>query len=84
MRGIDLFKTGDFEKAVSDFTRVLQLCDYHKSDYYRAPAYFFRADSFVQLKEFKSAKADCQHIPENMQTWTSKLKSKADILSECG
>lgn len=83
MRGIDFFGIGKYREAVADFTKVIELCDYHKSDYYREPAYFFRADSYLRLGEFERAKSDCLHISEEMQVWTDILKCKADILAEC-
>jgi tetratricopeptide (TPR) repeat protein len=83
MRGIDLFACGRFQEAISDFTNVLKLCDRYKSDYYRAPAHFFRADAHVRLREFDEAVIDCAHVPDDMRTWTDRLRSKADILSDC-
>jgi tetratricopeptide (TPR) repeat protein len=83
MRGIDLFQIGRYEEAVLDFTRVIDLCELHNSAYYREPAHFFRAETFLRLREFRKAKLDCQHVSDDMTTWTDKLRSKADILSEC-
>ena len=50
-RGRILFKAGRLEEAIVDFTRVLQLCDDHRSDYYRQAAHFFRADAYVRLRQ---------------------------------
>ncbi|HEX4265611.1 MAG TPA: hypothetical protein VH597_14840 [Verrucomicrobiae bacterium] len=82
-RGILFFQRGSYRDAISDFTSVIKLCDYHKSDYYREGAYFFRADSYVKVGEFEKARSDCAHIASGMRTWTDKLKTKEDILSEC-
>ncbi len=83
MRGIDLFLLRKFESAVLDFTKVIELCDYYKSEYYREGAYFFRADAYLRLKEFEKGKSDCTHVSDEMQTWTDKLRCKADLLAEC-
>lgn len=83
MRGINFFQMGHYKKAVLDFTRVIELCGVYESDYYRAPAYFFRADAHLRLKQFEQAKSDCMHVRDDMQTWTDKLRTKADILAEC-
>jgi tetratricopeptide (TPR) repeat protein len=84
MRGIELFKLRKYKEAVSDFTRVIELCDFYKSDYYREGAYFFRADAYVRLKQFEKARADCLHVNDDMRTWTDKLRTKTEILAECG
>ena len=83
MRGISRFQVSQYRSAISDFTAVIELCDKYKSDYYRSPAYFFRADAYLRLGEFDQAKSDCVHVPDNTQTWTDKLRTKADILAEC-
>jgi tetratricopeptide (TPR) repeat protein len=84
IRGILLFQLGRYDEAICDFTKVLELCDYHKSNYYRSPAHFFRADAYLRLKQYKKAKADCEHVRDDMCTWTDRLRTKADILAECG
>jgi tetratricopeptide (TPR) repeat protein len=83
IRGIDFFGLGKYRQAVSDFTKVIELCDYHKSDYYRQGAYLFRADAFVRLKEYKLARADCEQVDDKMRTWTDRIRTKAEILAEC-
>jgi tetratricopeptide (TPR) repeat protein len=83
MRGHDLFNVGRYREAISDFTKVIALCDMYKSDYYRGPAYFFRADAHVRLREFDEARLDCAYVRDDMQTWTDKLRTRADILAEC-
>lgn len=82
-RGIILFEEGRHREAVSDFTKVIELSDLHGSDYYREGAYFFRADSYVRLKEFARAKDDCLHVRDDMRTWTDRLRTKAEILADC-
>jgi tetratricopeptide (TPR) repeat protein len=83
MRGVNWFGLQKYPEAVADFTRVIELCDHHNSDYYREGAYFFRADSHLRLNEFALARADCLHVSDGMCTWTDRLRQKADILREC-
>lgn len=83
MRGIVYFEMGSFSEAISDFTKVLELCDFYQSDYYRASAHGFRADAYIRLKDFKNALAECNHVPDGWSEWTDKLRCKADLLAEC-
>jgi tetratricopeptide (TPR) repeat protein len=83
-RGRYLVRLANYREAVKDFSRVLELCDYYKSDYYRVPAHFFRADAYLKLGQFESALEDCKYIPDDFQTWTDQLRSKRDILGEIG
>jgi len=82
-RGRLLFEETRYRDAVSDFTKVIELCDYHSSDYYRGGAHIFRADAYVRLKEFDKAKADCKHVKDDKPIWTDKLRTRADILADC-
>jgi tetratricopeptide (TPR) repeat protein len=83
MRGIELFALKKYEDAVLDFSKVIELCDFHSSDYYRLGALFFRADAQVHLGNFALAKHDCMLIPDKMRTWTDGIRTKEDILDEC-
>ena len=83
MRGIALFHSGKLQDSVRDFSKVIQLCEVNAWGYYREPAYFFRADAYVKLREFEKARSDCTHVSDGMRTWTDRLKCKADILAEC-
>lgn len=44
---------------------------------------FLRADAFVRIKEFDKAKNDCDCILGEYKTWTDRLRTKHDILSDC-
>lgn len=83
IRGIDFFCLGKYQEAVVDFTRVIELCDFYKSDYYRMPAYFFRADSYQRLQEYDKARSDLGHVDDEFTTWTDRLRNKKDILADC-
>jgi tetratricopeptide (TPR) repeat protein len=83
MRGIDFFNIKEYRNAVADFTKVIRLCAVYKSDYYREPAYFFRADAHIRLREFDKAKEDLSNVSEDARTWTDRLRSRAELLAEC-
>lgn len=83
MRGIDYFNLRKYIEAINDFTMVIEICDSHKNTYYKEPAYFFRADAYVRIKNFEKAKADCIHVSDEFTTWTDRKRCKADILADC-
>ena len=83
MRGIEFFHLSRYREAIADFTKVIELCDFYSSDYYRAGAYIFRADAHLRLREFDQAKSDCDHVPDDMRTWTDRIRTKAEILALC-
>jgi tetratricopeptide (TPR) repeat protein len=78
-----LFSMARYREAISDWTRVIELCDYHKSDYYRAPAHFARADAYIRSGEYDKATCDLAHVPDDHRAWTDKLRTKQDLLIEC-
>ena len=82
-RGIIYLQIGEVSLAVGDFSKVIELCNHYKSDYYKESAYFLRADAYVRLKEFKKALEDCAHVSDGFQTWTDRLRTKESILAEC-
>jgi tetratricopeptide (TPR) repeat protein len=83
-RGGYALKVGDHECAVADFSQGLVLCDEHKSDYYREAFHFLRAEAFVQLGRTAEALADLSHVADDYVFWTTKLRSKEDLLVLCG
>src|SRR6267154_4150778 len=64
-RGANYFRLKQFDSAIADFTRVIELCDFYNSDYYRVAAYLFRADAYARIKRYDKAKADCAQISDN-------------------
>jgi tetratricopeptide (TPR) repeat protein len=82
-RGRLLFKAERYREAVTDFTRVLELCEKYNSDYYRDAAHLFRADAYVRLTEFAKAKADCDRVSDKGPVWTDQLRTKESILADC-
>lgn len=83
MRGVVLIQLGEFRKAVSDLTSVIELSDLYQSDYYRGTAHLFRAEAHLKLREFDNARRDCAHVDDDTRIWTDRLRTKADILAEC-
>jgi tetratricopeptide (TPR) repeat protein len=82
-RGRYLFRLQRYWDAVADFTRVIELCDFHKSDYYRCPAYFARADAYIRLGEYEKASIDLASVPAGHRAWTDRLRTKQQLLEEC-
>jgi len=82
-RGLDALALGNYQEALKDFARGLELCDYHGNDYYRESFHFLRAEAFLRLGKKKEALADLAHVREGMKTWTYALRSKSDLLAEC-
>lgn len=82
-RGRYLFQLHKYRDAVADFTRVIELCDQHKSDYYRACAHFARADAYIRLGEYEKAKFDLENVTDDHRAWTDRLRTKQDLLAEC-
>lgn len=82
-RGRYFFNLSNYTSASENFTQAISLCDYHKSDYYREPSYFMRAESYLRLKLYDKARDDCSHLRDGYSAWTDSLRSKEDILNEC-
>lgn len=83
-RGRYLFILSNYNSAIEDFTKAIKLCDKYESDYYREPSYFMRAESYLRLKMYDKAQDDCNHLRDGYSAWTDSLRSKEDILNECG
>jgi tetratricopeptide (TPR) repeat protein len=83
IRGIHLIKVARYKEAVADFTKVIELCDFYKSDYYREGAYFFRAEAYLRLGLYDMARTDCKHVRDDFSTWIDGMRSKQDILHQC-
>ena len=83
-RGTYRFALGEDKLAVEDFTEGLRLCDYHKNDYYRDTMYFWRAEALLKLGKKVEALSDLASVPDDFQFWTDKLRTKADLIADCG
>jgi tetratricopeptide (TPR) repeat protein len=83
-RGRYELAAGQPERAADDFGKGLELCDYHKNDYYRESLYFHRAEAFLRLKRKREALADLGHVRDDYTAWINKLRTKSELLQECG
>jgi tetratricopeptide (TPR) repeat protein len=82
-RGTCSFALADYESALNDFSKGLQLCDYHNNDYYRGELHFWRAETLLKLGRKRDALADLVYVDEDHTSWTDKLRTKADLLKDC-
>lgn len=73
---------GNVSEAIIDFNYALSTDNYNDITFTQE-LYFHRAEALIKLKKKQEALSDIAHIPDGYQTWTSKLRSKADLLSEC-
>ena len=82
-RGRYRLKSERFTEAVDDFTRTIELCDHHRSDYYRESAHFLRAEAYLALGMTDRARVDCEHVRDETTLWVDSVRSKKDILEDC-
>jgi tetratricopeptide (TPR) repeat protein len=82
-RGRYKLKLGDSAGAVADFTRGIELCQEHGDDYYRESLHFVRADALVRVGKRREALADLQQVRDGFTLWTTELRSKEALVSEC-
>jgi tetratricopeptide (TPR) repeat protein len=78
-RGLNHLALGGWERAAEDFTRGLRLRD---------PAYekafrFARAEALIGLGRKREAMEDLATLPEEHKMWTNRLRTKAELVSEC-
>jgi tetratricopeptide (TPR) repeat protein len=71
----------DINGAVEDFTKGLELCDFHNNDYYRETLLFMRAEALAKLGRTSEALADLAHVRDDFKIYTTHLRSKADIIA---
>lgn len=82
-RGRYKLKVGDSAGAVADFSRGIELCDEHGDDYYRESLHFLRADALVKTGKRSEALADLRQVRDGFTLWTTELRSKEALMSEC-
>jgi tetratricopeptide (TPR) repeat protein len=75
---------GNLQAALADFTQGIALCEQLHWEYYLESLYFFRADVLVALGRKAEALADLEHVEDDHVAWTTKLRTKAAILADCG
>lgn len=82
-RGRYLFKAGEYQESVEDFTRVLYMSSQLHSSYYVFAALFFRADAYVRLGRYRNARSDIERLPPHFELWTDRLRNCEELLAEC-
>jgi tetratricopeptide (TPR) repeat protein len=81
-RGRYQLQVREYGKAIEDFSEGLGLCDYHQNDYYRDALHFFRAEAYLQLGRRRKVLADLEHVHDDLPTWTTRLRTKSELLQE--
>jgi tetratricopeptide (TPR) repeat protein len=82
-RGRQRMRRADVAGAVEDFSKALELCDFHNNDYYRETLLFMRAEALAMLGRTREALADLGHVRDDFRIYTTKLRSKDDIVAQC-
>ena len=82
-RGRYKLRLGDNEGAVADFSRAIGICDAHGDNYYLESLHFIRADALLKVGRRREALVDLEHVRDGFTLWTSELRSKEALLSEC-
>jgi tetratricopeptide (TPR) repeat protein len=82
-RGRYKLKLGDNTGALADFSRGIEICDEFGDGYYRESLYFMRAEAHLKGGQRELALADLQKVREGFTLWTTELRSKEALLSEC-
>lgn len=82
-RGRYYLESGQDQRSIDDFSRVLELCSRYNDRYYETTAYFYRAEAYVRSGYFERAKADCAHVSDGFRVWIDRIRTKEDILADC-
>jgi tetratricopeptide (TPR) repeat protein len=78
-RGLNYLELRNWHAAISDFTRGLGFRDAAYESAFR----FARAEAFIGLGRKHEALKDLAFVPEECTMWTYRLRSKAELVSEC-
>jgi tetratricopeptide (TPR) repeat protein len=82
-RGRQRMRMADVDGAIEDFSKALELCDFHDNNYYRETLLFMRAEALAKLGRANDALADLAHVRDDFRIYTTKLRSRDDIVAEC-
>ncbi len=82
-RGRFAYQLGDFQDAVQDFSKGLDLCDFHNNDYYRDELHFWRAATLLNLGDKQGALDDLNRLPEDFSSCTDRPQTKQDLVIAC-
>jgi len=83
-RGNYEHRRGNLEAALADFTEGIELSNQLQDERYLSSLYFRRADVLVKLGRKAEALADLEHVEDDHTDWTTELRSKFALLTECG
>ena len=82
-RGRFSYQLGEMQEAVQDFSKGLDLCDFHKNDYYRHELSFWRAATLLKLGDRRGALSDLRSLPEDLSSCTDSPQTKRDLVEAC-
>jgi len=82
-RGRYRMSVADISGAIEDFSKGLELCHFHNNNYYRETLLFMRAEALAKLGRTDDALADLAHVRDDFRIYTTKLRTRADIVAEC-
>ncbi len=82
-RGRFAYQLGELREAVQDFSKALDLCEYHKNDYYRDELLFWRAATLLKLGDKRGSLDDLSRLPEDFSSWTDRPQTKQDLVAAC-
>jgi len=81
VRGGWHFSIQNWQEAIDDQTRVIELEKELDHSYYLETAYFHRAVSLAQLDKFEEALSDCEHLDDDFITYLDGYEiSKTDFV----
>jgi len=78
-RGLNSLVIGDWHSALLDLTTGMKLRDPAYEEAFR----FARAEALIELGRKREARRDLETLPDNIRMWTSRLRTKEDLLSAC-
>ena len=82
-RGEHGLTIGDYHRAIADFSQALILSDEQNVDWCRRALHFLRAEALIQVGKKVEALADLAHLPEDYESYTTDLRTKAELLALC-
>jgi tetratricopeptide (TPR) repeat protein len=82
-RGRFAYQLGELREAVQDFSKGLDLCKYHASDYYYDELLFWRAATLLKLGDKKGSLNDLIKLPDDFSSCTDRPQTKQDLISAC-
>jgi len=77
-------KRGNLEATLADCTEGIALSEQRQDERCLSSLYFMRADVLVTLGRKAEALADLEHVEDDHVEWTTRLRTKAAILADCG